>query len=149
MIAKTNGKKFAIVCGCRMICFISNDSFQYHTSTNNIRLALFWAIRFMAQLHYTELMSCRLQSTCKKENGVSIKRGLNRRFADSLEAVAQSVSALCFVSLLWLWVQVLLMARICFVCGISFLLPSIASLAEIIQNSHLFSQEKFEKFFSH
>ena len=52
---------------------------------------------------------------------------------------AQSVSALCLVVRRWLWVQVLMMA--CFVLFILFLLPSAASVAEIIKNSHLFSQE--------
>ena len=63
-------------------------------------------------------------------------------YNDSKEAVAQSVSSLCLVNLL----------KTMFV-GSSpddgsflfyfyfFLLPSAASLAEIIQNSHLFCQE--------
>ena len=123
----------------QMISIISN---QYQ-----IGPLLVYTFHGQITLHRIGVLSSASEHTRERKWHQHIKRGLNTCFCYnySKEAVAQSVSSLCLVNLLKTMVvcsspddDSFLFSFVLF-----FLLPSAASLAEIIQNSHFLSQENF------
>ena len=141
MIAKTTEKIYPVdVGGCLPLQMMDfNISFQPIISD--------WPFVGLYASEPSYITPDRCPVVCRAHARKKMASGLKLMFCynDFKEAVGQSISALCLVNLL----KTMVVGSspddgslvICFVYFYFFLLPSAASLAEIIQYSHLFSQE--------